>query len=450
MLIRPLVACLLALLPVVAPAATWQTLSAEAGRRVEIDRDSIQKGADGKATALGRIVLDKPISDARTSSSYRIIEALSRYDCGARSYSTIKRTYFQAPGEVLREEEIKVPIEMPVRSGSLDDKLLREVCRPRPGGESQRAASQAAAKASEVADDLRKANEAMIRKEVSKEVHRATLPMAAGPTEGKVRAEKPAAPAAAPIAPRPVQPAPVAAPRARPQPAPAPAPRAPVAWSYEGEGGPDHWGRLKPEYATCAEGRRQSPIDIRDGIRVDLEPLVFNYRPSPFRIIDTGRTLQVAVSGSSFTLLGERYELVHLEFHRTAEIRIDGKTFDMGAHFVHKSAEGRIAIVAVQFEKGREHPLVQMIWNYLPLERNTPVSPPGLVLDVTQLLPERTPYYTFMGSLTTPPCTEGVLWLVLKQPVMLSAEQIAIFSRLYRDNARPVQPTFGRLIKESR
>ena len=129
---------------------------------------------------------------------------------------------------------------------------------------------------------------------------------------------------------------------------------------------------------------------------------------------------------------------------------MNGKGFEMSAQFVHKADDGRLAIVAVLIERGSENPFIQTLWNHLPLERNEPVAPPGAVVDPAKFLPAERGYFTYMGSLTTPPCTENVQWLILKQPVQASAEQIAIFSRLYRNNARPVQPAFDRLIKESR
>jgi carbonic anhydrase len=125
-----LLAVALATIAPVTASASWQLISDEPGRRVELDRASIKKVDQGKTEAHGRIVLDKPIVDPRTSSSYRIVEAVNRYDCATRSYSTLQRRYFKAEGELLRAEEVKVQVEMPVRTGMLDDKLLREVCRP--------------------------------------------------------------------------------------------------------------------------------------------------------------------------------------------------------------------------------------------------------------------------------------------------------------------------------
>ncbi len=437
--------------------AAWQVISAEPGKRVEIDRSSIRKESSGKSVAEGRIILDKPIIDAKTSSSYRIVQALNRYDCALRSYSTLKRSYFKDEGQLLREEEVKVQIEMPVRSGMLDDKLLREVCRPRPGPEAAAAASQTAGKINEAAGELRKANEALIQKEVrranletpaaEKPERKAKPPGESASTAHGHATTTPAAPAAQP---RPRVARMHAAVTENDKPSPGNHARAHIHWSYEGEGGPDHWATLKPEYATCASGRRQSPIDIRDGFRVDLEAIQFSYRPSHFRVIDNGHTIQVQVSGSSISLLGKTYELVQFHFHRPSEERVDGRSFDMVAHLVHKSADDKLAVVAVLLEKGQENPLIQTIWNNLPLEKNEYVAPPEISIDVAQLLPAERGYYTYMGSLTTPPCSEGVLWLVLKQPQQVSPEQIAIFARLYRHNARPVQGNFGRMIKESR
>ena len=121
---------------------------------------------------------------------------------------------------------------------------------------------------------------------------------------------------------------------------------------------------------------------------------------------------------------------------------------DMSLHLVHKDAEGRLAVVAVLLDRGSAHPIVQSVWNNLPLEKHETLEAP-VALDLNQLLPADRRYYTFMGSLTTPPCTEGVLWLVMQQPVMVSQEQIALFSRLYPMNARPIQSAQGRLIKQS-
>lgn len=223
----------------------------------------------------------------------------------------------------------------------------------------------------------------------------------------------------------------------------------PTHWDYTGSVGPDAWGRMRPEYDKCATGNRQSPIDIRGGIAVDLEPIKFDYRPSAFSVIDNGHTVQVNVEpGNSITITGRRYELLQFHFHRPSEERIDGRQYDMVAHLVHKGVDGRLAVVAVLLDRGSAQAIVQSVWNNLPLEKGDEVHA-GTRIDLSQLLPEDKRYYTYMGSLTTPPCSEGVLWMVMKQPVPVSAEQVAIFARLYPMNARPIQQADGRLIKES-
>ncbi|KNZ33092.1 MAG: carbonate dehydratase [Methylibium sp. NZG] len=220
-------------------------------------------------------------------------------------------------------------------------------------------------------------------------------------------------------------------------------------WDYKGDGGPESWGRLRPEFSTCGNGTRQSPIDIRDGIKVQLDAVQFDYKPSNFRVIDNGHTVQVNVAAGNFIeTIGRRYELVQFHFHRPSEERINGRQFDMVAHLVHKDPEGRQAVVAVLLERGSAHAIVQTVWNNLPLEKGEEV-PARAPLDLAALLPVDRSYYTYMGSLTTPPCSEGVLWMVMKNPVPISPEQIAVFSRLYPMNARPVQSVSGRLIKES-
>ena len=220
-------------------------------------------------------------------------------------------------------------------------------------------------------------------------------------------------------------------------------------WAYNGAGGPEQWGGMKPEFSACATGSRQSPIDIRSGVRVDLEPIQFDYRPTGFRVVDNGHTIQVNVGGgNSIEVQGRRYDLLQFHFHRPSEERIDGRQFDMVAHLVHKDPEGRLAVVAVLLDRGSAHPLVQTVWNNLPLEKGSEVAVRAN-LDMNHLLPADRRYFTYMGSLTTPPCSEGVLWMVMQQPVPIANEQISVFSRLYPMNARPIQSASGRLIKQS-
>ncbi len=220
-------------------------------------------------------------------------------------------------------------------------------------------------------------------------------------------------------------------------------------WSYDGETGPANWGRINPEWAKCGSGNRQSPIDIRDGMKVELEQITFDYKPSSFNVTDNGHTVQVMVSGGNFITVNNRmYELTQFHFHRPSEERINGKGYEMVLHMVHQDAEGHLAVIALLLERGKPQPVIQTVWNNLPLEKFETMAP-AIVLDPMDLIPARRDYFTFMGSLTTPPCTEGVLWLVMKEPVQASPAQMALFARLYPLNARPVQPGSGRIIKES-
>lgn len=222
-----------------------------------------------------------------------------------------------------------------------------------------------------------------------------------------------------------------------------------TAWAYEGVAGPQAWGALKPEFVLCANGQRQSPIDIQGGLAVDLEPVRFDYRASRFGVVDNGHTVQVKVApGNAIELGGKRFELQQFHFHRPAEERIDGRAFEMSLHLVHKDEQGRLAVVALLFDRGPAQPVVQQVWNHLPLERHQETAP-GVTLDLEQLLPADRRYYTYMGSLTTPPCSEGVQWVVMRHPVTLAPEQIDLFARIYPMNARPVQAASGRRILQS-
>jgi carbonic anhydrase len=221
-------------------------------------------------------------------------------------------------------------------------------------------------------------------------------------------------------------------------------------WSYLGADGPNAWATLSPTYALCGRGQRQSPIDIVDGLPVDLEPPQFKYKPGLFGVVDNGHTVQVTVApGSSFELGGRRWELNGFHFHLPGEERIDGKGYEMSVHLTHRDAQGRIAVVALLVQEGDENPGVQTVWNHLPLERGEVVQA-TTEFDPSVLLPASRRHFTYMGSLTTPPCTEGVLWLVMQQPITVSSAQRRVFARLHPMNARPIQPLGGRLIKQSR
>lgn len=220
-------------------------------------------------------------------------------------------------------------------------------------------------------------------------------------------------------------------------------------WSYEGEYGPANWSKINVDWASCGNGKRQSPIDIRNGFKVELEAVTVDYKPSSFTVTDNGHTIETGIAGGNYISVGNRtYELEQFHFHRPSEERIDGKSFEMVVHLVHRDPEGRLAVVAVLLERGAALAPMQTVLNNLPLEKHDVVAP-SVVLDPAGLLPQRQEYYTYMGSMTTPPCTEGVQWIVMKQPMQASPAQMALFARMYPLNARPVQAAGGRIVKES-
>ncbi len=226
-----------------------------------------------------------------------------------------------------------------------------------------------------------------------------------------------------------------------------------AAWSYAGANGPTKWGRLGKENATCGTGQLQSPIDIPDASvrKGDIPPLLFNYKPVPIHIVDTGNTIQVNYPPGSFvTVSGKRYELVSIDFHKPSEEKVSGKGHDMSVHLVHKGENGKLAIVAVFLDQGNENEVVKTLWKNLPVTKDKEVVVEGTQINALGLLPKNKDYYQYQGSLSKPPCTENVTWLVLKTPTTISGEEIARFGRLYSNNVRPIQPRNDRDIVGSR
>ena len=221
-------------------------------------------------------------------------------------------------------------------------------------------------------------------------------------------------------------------------------------WDYGESEGPKHWGDLKPEFAPCKNGHRQSPIDIRNPQKADLPPIQFDYKPSPLHIIDNGHTIMINYQpGSSISVGGHKYALKQFHFHRPSEETVNGKGYEMELHLVHADEEGNLAVVAVLLQQGNDNPLVHKLWNALPKEKEKEEAMENVQIDVIELLPSDRGYYIFPGSLTTPPCSENVTWFVLKHPVTVSAAEIGRFSKLYRHDARPTQPLYGRVVQES-
>jgi carbonic anhydrase len=215
----------------------------------------------------------------------------------------------------------------------------------------------------------------------------------------------------------------------------------PAHWGYDGEVGPEHWGTLSPEFAACSAGKEQSPVDIPATATVNPPDLRFDYRPSELNIVNNGHSIQVNYEpGSTLEVGGVVYELVQFHLHAPSEHTLDGAYTDMELHLVHKDASGRVAVVGVMIVGGAHNPAYEPVLAHMPAEEGDPLTVSGTMANAGELLPAEQSYYRYNGSLTTPPCTEGVTWLVLATPIELSMSQIAAFQALYDHNYRPVQP----------
>lgn len=224
-------------------------------------------------------------------------------------------------------------------------------------------------------------------------------------------------------------------------------------WSYKGETGADFWGELDPQFQTCRSGQAQSPINIEgSGFSLDVGSLDFNYQDTPLTIVNNGRTVRVDYQpGSSLTLEDKEYELVQFHFHQPSEHLIKGRAAAMEAHFVHRDrATGDLVVLAVLMSEGEKNKALESIWRQISPSDSQAEKVADLTINALQLLPENSrQYYRYRGSLTTPPCSEIVTWLVLKQPISVSKSQLYSFDRVVGNNARPVQALNQRSLLES-
>ncbi len=238
-----------------------------------------------------------------------------------------------------------------------------------------------------------------------------------------------------------------------------PAPTTPH-WDYSAEHGPAKWASLSPDFATCASGRSQAPIDI---VKAKTEPaaaMKTSYAPAELRVVhhehvadgvNNGHTVQVNYQGADALRLGdESFNLLQYHFHSPSENTVDGKHFPIEMHLVHKSEAGKLAVLGAFIEEGAENPAFAPVWANLPKEKGKEFHLPHVTVNVDDLLPTERTTWRFDGSLTTPPCTEGVKWLMLTQPVQLSGQQVAAFRAVFDGNNRPTQPLNGRRVVTDR
>ncbi len=218
-------------------------------------------------------------------------------------------------------------------------------------------------------------------------------------------------------------------------------------WSYSGEEGPALWGQLDPEFATCATGKNQSPVNLTGMVEGELPKIDINYKTGGGEIVNNGHTIQVNyASGSSISINSHQFELKQFHFHSPSENAIEGQNFPMEGHFVHADKDGNLAVIAVMFKEGEANTELAKAWAQMPKEAGDKVHLSASV-DATKLLPADHDYYRFNGSLTTPPCSEGVWWLVMKNYDTASPEQIKQFTHtMHHPNNRPLQPVNARVI----
>lgn len=228
-------------------------------------------------------------------------------------------------------------------------------------------------------------------------------------------------------------------------------------WGYEGVEGPDHWAMLQPSYMTCEAGRQQSPINIempRHG--ENQEELTFHYQPTPLTVRNNGHTIQVNYQeGSYLRLNGKSYKLRQFHVHDPSEHHIDGKTYPMEMHLVHQDDAGHTLVVGLLLAFGKENLAFSRTGDWLERHKGQRLpSKEGEVFtdapfNLMDLIPSNTHHFSYHGSLTTPPCSEGVQWIVLKTPIEISKVQGERFITTIGPNARPLQPLEGREIKEN-
>ena len=214
-----------------------------------------------------------------------------------------------------------------------------------------------------------------------------------------------------------------------------------VCWGYEAENGPDVWGQLSPEYRLCSAGIHQSPIDIVNPTPAKLSPIIFNYQSTSLNIRNTGNTIEVVYpAGSWIEIDGTKYHLLQFHFHAPSEHTVVGNLYDMEMHLVHKSEDGTLAVIGVLIESGNTNTAFTPFWHYLPSAPGESEQIKEVILNASDLLPSTKHAYRYIGSLTTPPCSENVKWFVLTTPVEMAHSQIAAFKAILYGNNRPPQP----------
>jgi carbonic anhydrase len=225
----------------------------------------------------------------------------------------------------------------------------------------------------------------------------------------------------------------------------------PTHWTYEGDTGPEHWGELEEDYLACKNGTQQSPINIEHSQLTasdTIKPVEVRYGKTETNIQNNGHTIQVNLKNNkSYIMLdGTRFTLAQFHFHHPSEHQIDGQHADMELHFVHKSEDGKTAVLGVLIKKGSVNKAFESLWSSMPDKETEEAIELAGTVDLASMLPANLHSIRYSGSLTTPPCTEGVSWVVLDNPIEMSQAQIDQFAAIFPDNHRPIQPVGERKV----
>jgi carbonic anhydrase len=220
-----------------------------------------------------------------------------------------------------------------------------------------------------------------------------------------------------------------------------------VQWSYSGNQGPEYWGKLAPEFSICSTGKNQSPIDLTGMVEGELPTLKVDYKVGGHEVINNGHTIQINYASGNYMRVGDKsFALKQVHFHSPSDNTIKGRSYPLEVHFVHADKNGNLAVIAVMLEAGKPNAELQKAWAKMPMEKGGKAALKQAVY-AGKLLPKNLGYYRYNGSLTTPPCSEGVSWFVMKNPDTTSKEQVDKFVRAMKHaNNRPVQPVNARVI----
>ena len=223
-----------------------------------------------------------------------------------------------------------------------------------------------------------------------------------------------------------------------------------IEWGYEEEIGPNLWGELSPDFGVCQAGQQQSPVDLQSALPAKLPELQLSYKKEKLRIINNGHALQINTDpGNRITLGGKNFELLQFHFHHPSEHAVKGQRYLMETHFVHRNEKGEFVVLGVLMQEGKKNDMLQLILESMPAIAGPEHTIDNVNIDMVQLLPVDQSAYQYFGSLTTPPCSELVRWIVFQQPIEISKQQAEEFGKVFPSNARPLQPLNRRFLLQS-